>query len=110
MINVDKQIIHENIEEAYNEQNYKVKQLFEYAKKKIENEKECPYDYITTKQKASQFHTVSRIITKKKENENRLEENINSKFQEMNKKLDINSKNLDFIFESVAQNHKGYNK
>ena len=38
MINVDKQIIHENINEAYNDQTDKVKQLFEYAKKKMENE------------------------------------------------------------------------
>ena len=106
MINIDKEKINENINEAYNNQTEKVKELLESAKKNLADLKECPYDYKTSKENANKFHTVSRVVTKKKENENRIDSNINSKFEEMNKKLEINSKNLDTIFENVTQNNK----
>ena len=106
MINIDKEKINENINEAYNNQTEKVKELLESAKKNLADLKEWPYDYKTSKENANKLHTVSRVVTNKKENENRIDSNINSKFEEMNKKLEINSKNLDTIFENVTQNNK----
>ena len=49
---------------------------------------------------------ISRTISKKKEIENSVENKIDTKFEEMQDKLNINSKNLDVIFENVAQNNQ----
>ena len=106
MINIDKEKMNESINEAYNNQTEKVKKLLESAKKNLAEQRQCPYDYSINKEKANKFHTISRVVTKKKENENRIENNINSKFAEMSAKLDINSKNLDFIFNNVTENNK----
>lgn len=106
MINIDKEKMNESINEAYNNQTEKVKELLESAKKNLADQKQCSYDYSTNKEKANKFHTVSRVVTKKKEKEERLENNINDRFEEMNEKLEINSKNLDFIFQNVAENNK----
>ena len=79
----DKEKMNESINEAYNNQTEKVKELLESAKKNLAEQKQCPYDYSTNKEKASNFYTVSRVVTKKKENENRIENNINSKFNKL---------------------------
>ena len=106
MENINKKKINENIEEAYKYQTDKVKELLQSAKDNLADLKECPYDYITKKEKANQFHNISRVITRKKENENRIEKNMNEKFLEMNQKLDINSKNFDFIFKHITENEQ----
>lgn len=106
MININKEEMNKNINQAYENQTEKVKELLDSAKKNLAEQKASSYDYTANKEKAIKFHTVSRIVTKNKENENRIENNINSKFDEMSKKLEINSKNLDFIFENVAKNKK----
>lgn len=104
MENINKEKISENIDEAYKNQTDKVKELLQSARNNLADLKECPYDYITKKEKANQFHSISRVITRKKEKENKIEKSMNEKFLEMNQKLDINSKNLDFIFEHITEN------
>lgn len=106
MVNIDKEKINNSINEAYKNQTEKVKELLESAKKNLADQKECLYDYTTNKEKVEQIYKVNRIVTKKKQYENKAEDRINSKFNEMNEKLDINSKNLDFIFENVSENDK----
>ena len=106
MVNIDKEIINENINEAYNGQTEKVRELLESAKKNLADQKECLYDYSANKQKARNLYNVSRVISKNKEYENKRENNLTEQFNNMNQKLDINSKNLDFIFETVSKNNQ----
>ena len=54
MVNIDKEKINENINDAYNNQTEKVKQLLESAKKNLADQKECLYDYTANKEKAKQ--------------------------------------------------------
>ena len=98
MVNIDKEMINDHIDEAYNGQTEKVKELLESAKKNLADQKSCSYDYVANKQKASHLYQVSRVISKNKNKEDKRENNINDKFDKMNEKLEINSKNLDFIF------------
>jgi len=106
MERIDKEKINENINDAYNNQSEKVKELLESAKKSLVDQKTCPYDYVTNKEKATHLYKVSRVISKNKQEENKRENNINDKFDMMNEKLEINSKNLDFIFKTVSENNQ----
>lgn len=106
MINIDKQKINENINDAYNNQTEKVKELLESAKKNLADQKECLYDYTANKEKVKQLYKVNKVITKKKQAENQAENRINEKFNKMNERLDVNSKNLDFIFKTVSENNE----
>ncbi len=105
MENIDKEKINQNINDAYNSQTEKVKQLLESAKKNLADQKECQYDYTANKDQAKQLYKVNRIVTKKKEADKQKEDKINEKFSKMDERLNIHSKNLDIIFESVAQNN-----
>lgn len=105
MENIDKEKINQNINDAYNSQTEKVKQLLESAKKNLADQKECQYDYTANKDQAKQLYKVNRIVTKKKEEDKQKEDKINEKFSKMDERLNIHSKNLDIIFESVAQNN-----
>lgn len=105
MENIDKEKINQNINDAYNNQTEKVKQLLESAKKNLADQKECQYDYTANKDQAKQLYKVNRIVTKKKEEDKQKEDKINEKFSKMDERLNIHSKNLDIIFESVAQNN-----
>ena len=106
MVNIDKEMINDHIDEAYNGQTEKVKELLEAAKKNLADQKPCPYDYVANKEKASHLYQVSRVISKNKNKEDKRENNINDQFDKMNEKLEINSKNLDFIFKTVSENNK----
>ena len=66
MENIDKEKINQNINDAYNNQTEKVKQLLESAKKNLADQKECQYDYTANKDQAKQLYKVNRIVTKKK--------------------------------------------
>ena len=105
MENINKEKINQNINDAYNSQTEKVKQLLESAKKNLADQKECQYDYTANKDQAKQLYKVNRIVTKKKEEDKQKEDKINEKFSKMDERLNIHSKNLDIIFESVAQNN-----
>lgn len=105
MENIDKEKINQNINDAYNSQTEKVKQLLESAKKNLVDQKECQYDYTANKDQAKQLYKVNRIVTKKKEEDKQKEDKINEKFSKMDERLNIHSKNLDIIFENVAQNN-----
>ena len=105
MENIDKEKINQNINDAYNNQTEKVKQLLESAKKNLADQKECQYDYTANKDQAKQLYKVNRIVTKKKEEEKQKEDKIDEKFNKMDERLNVHSKNLDIIFESVAQNN-----
>lgn len=104
MVNVDKEKINQNINEAYNNQTENVKKLLESAKKNLADQKACLYDYTTSKQKTDKLYTVSRVVSKKKQENSQLQDRMDENFQKMNEKLDINSKNLDFIFKTVSNN------
>ena len=105
MNNIDKEKINNSIKEAYEKQSEKVKELLQSAKENLADQKECTYNYVTNKEKANQLYTISRIVTKKKSNEAELENRLEDKFNKMNEKIDISSKNLNFIFENVTQNN-----
>ncbi len=105
MENIDKEKINQNINDAYNSQTEKVKQLLESAKKNLADQKECQYDYTANKDQAKQLYKVNRIVTKKKEEDKQKEDKIDEKFSKMDERLNVHSKNLDIIFESVAQNN-----
>ena len=90
--------------EAYNNQTENVKKLLESAKKNLADQKACLYDYTTSKQKTDKLYTVSRVVSKKKQENSQLQDRMDENFQKMNEKLDINSKNLDFIFKTVSNN------
>lgn len=105
MENIDKEKINQNINDAYNSQTEKVKQLLESAKKNLVDQKECQYDYTANKDQAKQLYKVNRIVTKKKEEDKQKEDKINEKFSKMDERLNVHSKNLDIIFENVAQNN-----
>ena len=83
----------------------KVKELLQSAKESLADQKECTYNYVTNKEKANQLYTISRVVTKKKSNEAELENRLEDRFNKMNEKIDISSKNLNFIFENVTQNN-----
>lgn len=105
MVNIDKEKLNQNINDAYNNQTEGVKELLESAKKNLVDQKSCTSDYTINKNKANNIYKINRIVTKSKESENQLEKRINDNFQKMNEKLEINSKNLDFIFKTVAYNN-----
>lgn len=105
MNNIDKEKINNSINEAYEKQSEKVKELLQSAKKSLADQKECTYNYVTNKEKANQLYTISRVVTKKKSNEAELENRLEDRFNKMNEKIDISSKNLNFIFENVTQNN-----
>lgn len=105
MENIDKEKINQNINDAYNSQTEKVKKLLESAKKNLADQKECQYDYTANKDQAKQLYKVNRIVTKKKEEDKQKEDKIDEKFSKMDERLNVHSKNLDIIFESVAQNN-----
>ena len=105
MNNIDKEKINNSINEAYEKQSEKVKELLQSAKKSLADQKVCTYNYITSKEKANQLYTISRVVTKKKSNEVELENRLEDRFNKMNEKIDISSKNLNFIFENVTQNN-----
>lgn len=105
MNNIDKEKINNSINEAYEKQSEKVKELLQSAKESLADQKECTYNYVTNKEKANQLYTISRVVTKKKSNEAELENRLEDRFNKMNEKIDISSKNLNFIFENVTQNN-----
>lgn len=105
MNNIDKEKINNNINEAYEKQSKKVKELLQSAKENLADQKECTYNYVTNKEKANQLYKISRVVTKKKSNEAELENRLEDRFDKMNEKIDISSKNLNFIFENVTQNN-----
>lgn len=105
MNNIDKEKINNSINEAYEKQSEKVKELLQSAKESLADQKVCTYNYITSKEKANQLYTISRVVTKKKSNEAELENRLEDRFNKMNEKIDISSKNLNFIFENVTQNN-----
>lgn len=105
MNNIDKEKINNSINEAYEKQSKKVKELLQSAKENLADQKECTYNYVTNKEKANQLYKISRVVTKKKSNEAELENRLEDKFNEMSEKIDISSKNLNFIFENVTQNN-----
>ncbi len=105
MNNIDKEKINNSINEAYEKQSEKVKELLQSAKKSLADQKECTYNYVTNKEKANQLYKISRVVTKKKSNEAELENRLEDRFNKMNEKIDISSKNLNFIFENVTQNN-----
>lgn len=106
MTNINKEKIHKSINEAYNGQTEKVKELLESAKKNLADQKECEYDYTTNKQKVNQVYKVNKVIKKSKLEKKEAEDKINEKFIKMDERLNINSKNLDIIFQNVADNTK----
>ena len=65
MKNIDKEKINYSINDAYNNQTEKVKELLESAKKTLVDQKECPYDYAVNKQKAKQILESIRKDNKK---------------------------------------------
>ena len=67
MVNIDKEKINENINDAYNNQTEKVKELLESAKKNLSDQKECLYDYTANKEKAKQLYKVNRFDIKGKQ-------------------------------------------
>lgn len=105
MNNIDKEKINNSINEAYEKQSEKVKELLQSAKKSLADQKECTYNYVTNKERANQLYKISRVVTKKKSNEAELENRLEDRFNKMNEKIDISSKNLNFIFENVTQNN-----
>lgn len=105
MNNIDKEKINNSINEAYEKQSKKVKELLQSAKENLADQKECTYNYVTNKEKANQLYKISRVVTKKKSNEAELENRLEDRFNKMNEKIDISSKNLNFIFENVTQNN-----
>lgn len=105
MNNIDKEKINNSINEAYEKQSKKVKELLQSAKENLADQKECTYNYVTNKEKANQLYKISRVVTKKKSNEAELENRLEDRFDKMNEKIDISSKNLNFIFENVTQNN-----
>ena len=105
MVNIDKEKINDNINDAYNNQTEKVKQLLESAKKNLADQKECLYDYTANKEKVKQLYQINRVVSKKKDQEKQKEEKIEEKFIKMNERLNVHSKNLDVIFENVSQNN-----
>ena len=105
MNNIDKEKINNSINEAYEKQSEKVKELLQSAKESLADQKECTYNYVTNKEKANQLYKISRVVTKKKSNEAELENSLEDRFNKMNEKIDISSKNLNFIFENVTQNN-----
>lgn len=105
MNNIDKEKINNSINEAYEKQSKKVKELLQSAKENLADQKECTYNYVTNKEKANQFYKISRVVTRKKQDENGIENKLEDKFNEMSEKIDISSKNLNFIFENVTQNN-----
>lgn len=105
MNNIDKEKINNSINEAYEKQSKKVKELLQSAKENLADQKECTYNYVTNREKANQLYKISRVVTKKKSNEAELENRLEDRFNKMNEKIDISSKNLNFIFENVTQNN-----
>ena len=105
MNNIDKEKINNSINEAYEKQSKKVKELLQSAKENLADQKECTYNYVTNKEKANQLYKISKVVTKKKSNEAELENRLEDRFNKMNEKIDISSKNLNFIFENVTQNN-----
>ena len=105
MNNIDKEKINNSINEAYEKQSKKVKELLQSAKENLADQKECTYNYVTNKEKANQLYKISRVVTRKKQDENGIENKLEDKFNEMSEKIDISSKNLNFIFENVTQNN-----
>ena len=105
MNNIDKEKINNSINEAYEKQSKKVKELLQSAKENLADQKECTYNYVTNKEKANQLYKISRVVAKKKSNEAELENRLEDRFNKMNEKIDISSKNLNFIFENVTQNN-----
>lgn len=105
MNNIDKEKINNSINEAYEKQSEKVKELLQSAKESLADQKECTYNYVTNKEKANQLYKISRVVAKKKSNEAELENRLEDRFNKMNEKIDISSKNLNFIFENVTQNN-----
>lgn len=105
MNNIDKEKINNSINEAYEKQSKKVKELLQSAKENLADQKECTYNYVTNKEKANQLYKISRVVSRKKQDENGIENKLEDKFNEMSEKIDISSKNLNFIFENVTQNN-----
>ena len=105
MNNIDKEKINNSINEAYEKQSKKGIELLQSAKENLADQKECTYNYVTNKEKANQLYKISRVVAKKKSNEAELENRIEDIFNKMNEKIDISSKNLNFIFENVTQNN-----
>ena len=105
MNNIDKEKINNSINEAYEKQSKKVKELLQSAKENLADQKECTYNYVTNKEKANQLYKISRVVSRKKQDENGIENKLEDKFNKMNEKIDISSKNLNFIFENVTQNN-----
>lgn len=101
MVNIDKNEVNKNINEAYENQTDKVKELFDSAKIKMETQDE-EYKFKVNKTAAKKVYNLQRIIEKKKTENKEIEDSLDKKFNNMNDKLDLNSKNLDFIFTTVA--------
>ena len=106
MVNIDKERINDNINDAYNNQSEKVKKLLESAKSNLADYKASIYDYTISKDKINQQYNVNRVITKNKTNQNKFEERINQKLDDMAEKININSKNLDYIFKIVSDSNE----
>ena len=105
MKNFDKERMNQSINEAYNNQSEKVKELLQTAKDNLAVNKPV-YDYTGSKKEFKYMSNIARTVSKKKEIENTVENKLDTKFAEMQEKLNINSKNLDVIFENVAQNNQ----
>ena len=105
MGNIDKEKVNNNINDAYKEQTESVKELLEFAKQNLENKKDKKPIFLVKKQNAEQIYKVNRISNKNKKVQSDLEEKIDTKFIEIEEKLNINSKNLDFIFKNVSDNN-----
>ena len=103
---VDINKINENINDAYNNQTEKVKRLFDDAQKKLDIKDSKEYYYTKNKNEVKHVYNLNRAILKNKEITNTIERKIDTKLNEMQNKLNINSKNLDFIFEKVSNNNK----
>ena len=105
MRSIDKTIVNNNINEAYDNQTEKVKKLLDSAKLNLDRSNNDKREYSANKEKVKSLYSLNRIVKKNKETQNNIEDRIDEKLSEMQDKLDINSKNLDFIFSNVSKNN-----
>lgn len=94
--------IEKDIKEAYENQTQAVKVLLESAKNNLKQDKKAVV-LKTTKGKAEQIYVAGEFINRGNREKNKLENLLKEEFEKTNKNIQIHSKNLDFIIQTVTE-------
>lgn len=103
MEKIDQKVLEKQISTVYAAQTKKVQELLETVALELNKKEKKEILFTLDRNKAKQMYHVGKVVNKTKDEKRNMSSQVQKEFEKMNEKLDLNAKNLDYIFSCANE-------